>query len=77
MKSRGGAGRDHPAQIVALFRELTACHGLTLIFIAHDLAIVRNPCERVVVGVTRCSEIAEDGPRPVSSPGPNAPIPPP
>ncbi|MFB2602617.1 dipeptide ABC transporter ATP-binding protein [Rhizobium phaseoli] len=37
------------AQIIQLFRELTAKMNLTLIFIAHDLAIVRNLCERVVV----------------------------
>ncbi|GAB1360778.1 ABC transporter ATP-binding protein [Rhodobacter sp.] len=48
------------AQIVALFRELTARHGLTLVFIAHDLAIVRNLCERVVV--MHHGEIVEDGP---------------
>ena len=48
------------AQIVALFRDLTARTGLTLIFIAHDLAIVRNLCERVVV--MHHGEIVEDGP---------------
>jgi peptide/nickel transport system ATP-binding protein len=48
------------AQIVALFRELTEKTGLTLIFIAHDLAIVRNLCERVVV--MHHGEIVEDGP---------------
>ncbi|WP_299507552.1 ATP-binding cassette domain-containing protein [Cypionkella sp.] len=36
------------AQFVDLFRELTASNGLTLTFIAPDLAIVRNLCERVV-----------------------------
>jgi len=48
------------AQIVALFRKLAADHGLTLIFIAHDLAIVRNLCERVVV--MHHGQIVEDGP---------------
>lgn len=48
------------AQIVALFQELTEKTGLTLIFIAHDLAIVRNLCGRVVV--MRRGEIVEDGP---------------
>ena len=48
------------AQIVDLFRDLTRRTGLTLIFIAHDLAIVRNLCERVVV--MRHGEIVEDGP---------------
>jgi peptide/nickel transport system ATP-binding protein len=37
------------AQIIALFRELTERTGMTLVFIAHDLAIVRDLCERVVV----------------------------
>jgi peptide/nickel transport system ATP-binding protein len=37
------------AQIVDLFRNLKARMNLTLIFIAHDLAVVRSLCERVVV----------------------------
>ena len=37
------------AQIVELFRELAERMSLTLMFIAHDLAIVRNLCQRVVV----------------------------
>ena len=48
------------AQIVALFRELIGRTGLTLVFIAHDLAIVRHLCERVVV--MHQGEIVEDGP---------------
>ncbi len=48
------------AQIVDLFRDLTARTGLTLIFIAHDLAIVRNLCERVIV--MHHGEVVEDGP---------------
>ncbi|MBC2834547.1 dipeptide ABC transporter ATP-binding protein [Paragemmobacter straminiformis] len=48
------------AQIIDLFRALTATGKLTLIFIAHDLAIVRNLCERVVV--MHHGEIVEDGP---------------
>lgn len=47
------------AQIIALFRKLAEEHGLTLIFIAHDLAIVRNLCERVVV--MHHGRIVEDG----------------
>jgi peptide/nickel transport system ATP-binding protein len=34
--------------------------GLTLLFIAHDLGLVRRLCERVVV--MRRGEIVEDGP---------------
>ncbi|EJC83861.1 ATPase component of various ABC-type transport systems with duplicated ATPase domain [Rhizobium leguminosarum bv. trifolii WSM2297] len=47
------------AQIIELFRDLTAKMNLTLIFIAHDLAIVRNLCERVVVMYR--GEIVEQG----------------
>ncbi|SCB58450.1 peptide/nickel transport system ATP-binding protein [Rhizobium aethiopicum] len=47
------------AQIIDLFRELTANMNLTLMFIAHDLAIVRNLCERVVVMYR--GEIVEEG----------------
>ncbi|MGV1760106.1 dipeptide ABC transporter ATP-binding protein [Rhizobium sp. A22-96] len=48
------------AQIIDLFRELTRKMNLTLIFIAHDLAIVRNLCERTVVMYH--GEIVEEGP---------------
>jgi peptide/nickel transport system ATP-binding protein len=47
------------AQILDLFRELKEKMQLTLIFIAHDLAIVRNLCERVVVMYR--GEIVEEG----------------
>ena len=47
-------------QIVDLFAELKARMNLTLLFIAHDLAIVRNLCERVVVMYR--GEIVEEGP---------------
>ncbi|MGG7538900.1 MULTISPECIES: dipeptide ABC transporter ATP-binding protein [unclassified Rhizobium] len=47
------------AQIIELFRQLTAKMNLTLVFIAHDLAIVRNLCERVVVMYR--GEIVEEG----------------
>ncbi|MFT4180946.1 MAG: ABC transporter ATP-binding protein [Rhizobium sp.] len=48
------------AQIVDLFRELTRKMNLTLLFIAHDLAIVRNLCQRTVVMYR--GEIVEEGP---------------
>ena len=47
-------------QIVDLFAELKERMNLTLLFIAHDLAIVRNLCERVVVMYR--GEIVEEGP---------------
>ncbi|WP_085027524.1 dipeptide ABC transporter ATP-binding protein [Ensifer aridi] len=47
------------AQIIDLFRKLARDLNLTLIFIAHDLAIVRNLCERTVVMYR--GEIVEDG----------------
>ncbi|WP_421566127.1 dipeptide ABC transporter ATP-binding protein [Ochrobactrum sp. EDr1-4] len=47
------------AQIVELFRELKSKMQLTLLFIAHDLAVVRNLCERVVVMYH--GEIVEEG----------------
>ena len=37
------------AQILNLLRELQAAMGLTLIFIAHDLSVVRHMCDRVAV----------------------------
>ncbi|WP_370674081.1 ABC transporter ATP-binding protein [Pleomorphomonas sp. PLEO] len=48
------------AQIVDLFRDLKQRLNLTLLFIAHDLAIVRNLCERVVVMYH--GQIVEEGP---------------
>ncbi|MGA1804733.1 dipeptide ABC transporter ATP-binding protein [Rhizobium sp. HT1-10] len=47
------------AQIVELFRDLKRKMNLTLIFIAHDLAIVRNLCDRVVVMYR--GEVVEEG----------------
>jgi oligopeptide/dipeptide ABC transporter ATP-binding protein len=37
------------AQILNLLRELQADLGLTLVFIAHDLSVVRHMCDRVAV----------------------------
>src|SRR5438477_11104054 len=37
------------AQILNLLEEMKARYGLTLIFIAHDLAVVKNVSDRVVV----------------------------
>ena len=46
-------------QIVDLLRDLQERMGLTLLFIAHDLGIVRRLCDRVVV--MRRGEIVEEG----------------
>jgi peptide/nickel transport system ATP-binding protein len=48
------------AQIIDLFRDLVAKMNLTLVFIAHDLAIVRNLCQRTVVMYR--GRIVEEGP---------------
>jgi ABC-type glutathione transport system ATPase component len=48
------------AQVVNLLIRLTAELGLTLVFISHDLALVRSLCSRVVV--MRAGKIVEEGP---------------
>jgi ABC-type oligopeptide transport system ATPase subunit len=48
------------AQIVALLRALQRDLGLTLVLIAHDLAIVRHLCDRVAV--MRAGRIVEEAP---------------
>lgn len=48
------------AQIINLFRHLQREHGFTLLFIAHDLAVVRYLCSRV--GVLYRGKLVEVGP---------------
>jgi ABC-type oligopeptide transport system ATPase subunit len=49
------------AQILNLFKELQEQLGLTLLFIAHDLAVVRHLCDRIAV--MRQGQIVETGTR--------------
>jgi peptide/nickel transport system ATP-binding protein len=47
-------------QVIALFEKLQAAHGLTYLFIAHDLAVVRHIATRVaVMYLGRVMELAE------------------
>ena len=48
------------AQIVNLFRHLQAEHGLSVLFIAHDLSMVRYLCDRV--GVLLRGKLVEEAP---------------
>jgi peptide/nickel transport system ATP-binding protein len=47
------------AQILNLLLQLSETHGIALLFISHDLSVVRYQCSRVVV--MHRGEIVEDG----------------
>lgn len=47
------------AQVLNLLAELVEAHGLTLIFVSHDLAVVRHLCDSVIV--MRAGRIEEQG----------------
>ena len=48
------------AQVLNLIADLVDDHGLTLVFVSHDLSVVRHLCERVVV--MEAGQIVEEGP---------------
>jgi ABC-type oligopeptide transport system ATPase subunit len=49
------------AQIVNLLGELRRRHGLSMLFISHNLAVVRHLCDEVVV--LHFGQVVEQGPR--------------
>ena len=52
--------RSVQKQIIALLRDLQATHGLTYLFISHDLAVVRAMADYIVV--MKAGKIVEEGP---------------
>jgi peptide/nickel transport system ATP-binding protein len=48
------------AQIIVLLRELACTHGLTVLFITHDLGVVSNLCDRLAV--MYAGQVVESGP---------------
>ena len=48
------------AQVLNLLNDLVAQHGLTMVFVSHDLSVVRHVCDTVVV--MRAGTVVEHGP---------------
>ena len=48
------------AQVLNLMRDLVAEYQLTMVFVSHDLMVVRHVCDRLVV--MRSGEVVEQGP---------------
>jgi ABC-type oligopeptide transport system, ATPase component len=61
------------AQILNLLEDMKARFGLTLLFIAHDLAVVKAVSDRVAV--MYLGRLCEVGPPSNCSPAPRTPIP--
>jgi peptide/nickel transport system ATP-binding protein len=53
-------GRVVRAQVLNLLADLVEQHALTLVFVSHDLSVVRRVCD--TVAVLRAGEIVESGP---------------
>ncbi len=60
------------AQILNLLEDLKAEYGLTLLFIAHDLAVVKNVSDRVAV--MYLGKLCEIGPSDTLYESPDAPL---
>ena len=52
--------RSVQKQIIALLRDLQAAHGLSYLFISHDLTVVRAMADYIVV--MKAGRIVEEGP---------------
>jgi microcin C transport system ATP-binding protein len=47
-------------QVLSLLKELQARHGLTYLFISHDLKVIRSVCHEIIV--MRAGQVVESGP---------------